>query len=918
MLAAVAKGIETIPPIEFQRETLPNGLRVIYAPMRNAPVVHVQVLYHVGSKDEHPERQGFAHVFEHMMFRGSAHVASEQHMKLINGVGGNSNASTYVDWTRYVNTVPSNHTEMALWLEADRMASFRVNEEVFVTERNVVAEEWRLRTANPPYGTMWQDFSKTAYRDHHYRWTTIGDMDQLARSTTAELQQFFNTYYVPNNAVLVVAGDFDVAAARQWVQQYFAWIPKGPDVKRVSPGEPPISEKRKLVEYKTNIPLARVMMGFRTSDYRNDDKYALDLLGTILGSGRSSRLYTALVGSAEPMCVSASAGSQQFEDLGQFMVVMNLLPGKDPDAAEKVVLDLVAAVQQDGVSEDELAKAKLSARLDAINGRRTAQGVAGAIADAELFGGDANLVNAEVAKYDAVTLADIQRVAKEYLQPSRLSVVQYRPGQPPAADATRGTPAEQVAAAQAASAVVAANEQPMPEPRVTEFPDAYPRTPPMSREVLKATYNKGTEKTIGGVQVITIRDERLPLISWNLAIRGGSHAEPVGKEGVASLAAQMLTRGVSGLSQAELAADLESRGISINVSDGGDVTSISGTSTVDQFEHAMMRVRQVLREPTFPEDEFAKLKRQASSGLMQSLTSPATVAQRELTGQLFGTSPLGRQTTPQSLQSITLEDVKQWYQQVYRPEAAVLVFAGSIDEAAGAEAAGKLLEGWSAAAPPKAEYDLPAPASGRTIVLVDNPTAQQATIRVGIRSYDIRSDEKFAGSVATQVLSNGIDSRLNRYLRAEKGLTYGASGRFAPTRQAGSFSVSIDTRSETAGEAVQGIFKVLERMRSEPISDAELAEAQQRIAGSMVMDTQTVDQQAGRRVDGILNGYPIDYYEQLPAKVAAVTAADVQRVMTTHARDDRMTIVVVAPAEQVKSQLEAFGTVTVLPMPLKR
>src|SRR5215213_4611933 len=204
--------------IEFTEETLDNGLHVIYAPLHQAPVVHVRVLYHVGSRDERPDRQGFAHMFEHMMFRGSAHVAPEEHMKRIGTVGGISNAFTSFDQTVYVNTVPAQYLDMALWLEADRMASFKVSDQIFQTERKVVAEEWRIRQ-NRPYGSMFEDFLKNAFTKHSYRWTPIGDMDQLRQATSNELQEFFNTYYLPNNATLVIAGDIDVEQAKPLVRQ---------------------------------------------------------------------------------------------------------------------------------------------------------------------------------------------------------------------------------------------------------------------------------------------------------------------------------------------------------------------------------------------------------------------------------------------------------------------------------------------------------------------------------------------------------------------------------------------------------------------------------------------------------------------------------------------------------------------------
>src|SRR3954468_13417065 len=246
-------------PAEYVQETLDNGLRVIYAPLHQAPVVHVRVLYHVGSRDERPDRQGFAHMFEHMMFRGSAHVKPEEHMKLIGVVGGNSNAFTSFDQTTYVNTIPSNQLDLALYLEADRMASFKVNENIYKTERKVVAEEWRIRQ-NRPYGTQFEDFLKNQFTTHSYRWTPIGNMDHLKAAEVAELQDFFNTYYLPNNAILVVAGDIDVAKTKELVKKYYAWIPQGREPKRNIAKEPEQTEPRNAtVDYR--VPLPAVMVG---------------------------------------------------------------------------------------------------------------------------------------------------------------------------------------------------------------------------------------------------------------------------------------------------------------------------------------------------------------------------------------------------------------------------------------------------------------------------------------------------------------------------------------------------------------------------------------------------------------------------------------------------------------------------------
>src|SRR4051794_20222038 len=382
--ATAAKPTATIEKVTFEKETLPNGLDVIYAPLKTAPVVHVRVLYHVGSRDERPDRQGFAHMFEHMMFRGSAHVPPEQHMKLIGVVGGESNAFTSFDQTTYVNTLPSNNVEMALYLEADRMASFKVSDTIFQTERKVVSEEWRMRTANPPLGTLYQDFLKTAFKSHSYRWTPIGDMDQLRQAKSAELQEFFNRYYVPNNACLIVAGDIDVPQTKQWVQKYYGWIPKGPDVAREIPTEPEQAEARSMVVYKPNVPLATLLMGFKGPDYKSDDHYALNLLGDILSGGRTGWLDRQFVYSKNPVCLGVGASDMRLEDASMFVVNATVQQGKDVDQVEKDLLAAVYEVIDKGVTAEELEKVKTQNREGIIRNRQTCTQIATELGDQEV------------------------------------------------------------------------------------------------------------------------------------------------------------------------------------------------------------------------------------------------------------------------------------------------------------------------------------------------------------------------------------------------------------------------------------------------------------------------------------------------------------------------------------------------------
>jgi len=416
-------------------------------------------------------------------------------------------------------------------------------------------------------------------------------------------------------------------------------------------------------------------------------------------------------------------------------------------------------------------------------------------------------------------------------------------------------------------------------------------------------------------------DHRLPLVSWNLTVRRGSHLDPAGKEGLAALTDETVRRGCAGLNFEQLNEDLESRAITFEVTDGGDVTKVVGSCGTDQLEHGLLRTKQVLFSPTFPQEEFDRQKEQLVNALALSQENPSTVAEHDMSAALFGTSPLGVTPTPQSVSTVTLEDVKKFYASQYTRDGAILVLAGDVTVERGRELAGDLLSAWpkeqtSSASGPA--YTFPEVPSTRHIELVDRPGARGASVRIGIRAYNIHNDEKFAGSLASQILSAGIESRLNKYVRAEKGLSYGVHGVFAPGRYSGSFVAGTECAVENCAASVEAIFKVLNDMRRENVTPEELSTAKTRVAGSMVMGMQTIQQQASLRVEALLNGYPIDYYDTYPAHVGAVTADQVREVMHKYVNDGQMTIVVVSPGDETRQQLQTLGDVQVVPMPSRR
>jgi zinc protease len=529
-------------------------------------------------------------------------------------------------------------------------------------------------------------------------------------------------------------------------------------------------------------------------------------------------------------------------------------------------------------------------------------------------------VNTDLDKLEAVTAADVQAVAAKYLQPQLVTTVTVEPD--PLGTRTRR--AAVPAALSKKGADVAPSTQPI-KPRDVTFPPGYPQTPPLPPASSTAHFEKGQETTVNGVRVIVLSDHRLPLVNWTLCMRRGSDSDPKGKDGLADLTAEMLTHGAGKLSYEQLSDELADHGIMLAVSPSGDNTRLSGSCTTDELDRGFARSRDVLLSPNFPAVEFETVKSGTVADVTQGLASPAAAGRRELDELLYGDTPLGRSATPATVSAVTLDDVKQCYATYYHPDGAVLTISGDVTFDRGVELAKGLTAGWQPKEMPAVSYDLPA-AGPKRIILIDNPDASAgagAIVQLGVRAYDLHDDaHKYAGSLANTLLSSGIESRLMEYVRAQKGYVYGITGAFAPTRHGGAFEVNAPTRPPVAGDCVTATLKVLDDLKDpagdNPLTEAQLADAKRRVSGSMVMSMQTVAAQAGMRLDGILNGYPADYYDDYPQHLNGVTVDQVRDVMRQFVKDDAMAVVVVAPASIVKEQLEKFGPVTVLPMPLAR
>ena len=413
-------------PLVYEEHQLSNGMSIITHEDHSTPVVNAQLWYHVGAKNEVEGRTGFAHLFEHLMFQGSANVAPGEHDALINGVGGIMNAYTSDDVTVYWETVPSNYLERVLWLEADRMGSLDVSEENFSSEREVVKEERRVRVESPPYGDLFETLYAAAFDVHPYSHTPIGSMEDLDNATIDDVREFYETYYAPSNAYLVLAGDFNTGQAMTWIEQYFGGIssPQAP-VERVSVREPAHEAERRIAREKA-VPLPAYVAGYYVPEDGHPDSYPLVIASSILAEGRSSRVYTSLVYDSQ-LALQADSGASFREHPNLFFAILIMNQGASIEEGEARLNAEFQRMMDAPVTEEELEKARNQMRASYIIGRQSVEDKAGALGHAAVIHQDTASANDELELFLDVTAEDIMRVSRRYLNPENRTVLTVVP-----------------------------------------------------------------------------------------------------------------------------------------------------------------------------------------------------------------------------------------------------------------------------------------------------------------------------------------------------------------------------------------------------------------------------------------------------------------------------------------------------------
>ena len=882
-------------PLDFTERTLANGLKVYAIHDTGTSNVAVQVWYDVGSKDDPAGRSGFAHMFEHLMFKATRNLVSEQMDRLTEDVGGYNNASTNDDYTNYYEVVPANHLQRLLFAEADRMASLVVEPKSFASERDVVKEELRLRTLAQPYGKLFSIyFPEISYTTHPYARPGIGSLENLESATIDDVRAFHATYYRPDNAILVVSGNFDPKQLDAWVDQYFAGIKK-PDrpIPRVTVTEPERTKATHVTVYEQNTPLPAVMISYPVPPDSNADMPALTVLNAVLSQGESSRLYETLV-YRDQLAQSAETYLDTKQGPGNLAVFAILAQGKTADAGEAALRREVARLRNAPVTAPELSEAKNEILTGVLRGRETAEGKASALAASVIINGDPRASDRQIAEIAKVTAADLQRVAKKYLRDERSAAIHYLPAE----SAPAGAKGDTVTIA--STVRVAPLVTPADVAIVTPAPDDQRVAPPVAGTPIAAAIPSPQEVTLAnGLRVIVVEKHDLPLITATLVATGGGAADPADRAGVGSLTADLLTKGTKTRSATQIAAQIEALGGSIGSDASWDGSSISVTVKSDQAAPALTILADVAQNPAFADEEIERARTQAIDGVTVTIKDPAQLAGLVAGRAVFGNQPYGHALsgTPESLKAIKASDIRYAYGRTWQPKQATLILVGDITLAAAKALAEKDFAGWKPGAAQAAAAPAAQPSPEPRVIVVDMPGAGQAGVVVARPGIARRDPSFYPASVANTVLGGGFSSRLNQEIRIKRGLAYGAGSSLTARREPGSISARTQTKNPTAPETVAIMVAEMKRLGTEPVPANELEPRKATLIGGFGRGVETTDGIADVLGDYVVQDVPLSELKAFTTRVSAVDPAAVQAAAATLLDPSKASIIVVGDSK---------------------
>jgi zinc protease len=879
-IAAAGARAQEIPDIPFTRYTLKNGLTLVVHEDRKAPIVAVNVWYHVGSKNEKPGRTGFAHLFEHLMFNGSEHF-NDDYFKVLERLGATDlNGTTSEDRTNYFQNVPVSALDTVLWMESDRMGHLlgAIDQAKLDEQRGVVQNEKR-QGENEPYGRVEEVMTPSIWpKGHPYSWTVIGSMEDLNAASLDDVKEWFRTYYGPNNATLVVAGDVSAPDVKARVERFFGDIPPGPPLdKHEAWVARRTGEQRQ--EMQDRVPQARVHLVWNTAQWGTQDNELLGYVSQVLSSGKTSRLYKRLV--YDDQSATSVMAFQGTSEIGStFTIQASVRPGGDAAAVEKAVKEELARLLEKGPTQDEIERARTARLAGFIRGVERIGGFGGksdVLAENQVYAGDAGYYRTRLAWVKGATPAQVHEVARRWLSDG-VYVLTVKPFP------------------EASAAAAGADRSKRPEPG----------TPP---DAPFPTFQRATLSN--GVKLIVAPRTTIPVVTLDLYVDAGYASDLGGRAGTAKLASNMLDEGTTTRTSLQISDELQRLGAFLSTGSNVDQTTVSLNALKSNLDASLAVFADVVQNPSFPQADFDRLKKQQLASVEQELAQPFGIAMRVIPGLIYGKghaygNPLTGSGTSGSVRQIERDDVVRWHGNWFKPGGATIVAVGDTTLAELQPKLEKLLAGWKKGKGPGKKIGAPPPVAPG-LYLIDKPGSIQSLVLMGTVAPPRKRGEDLPQEVMNTILGGAFVSRVNMNLREDKHWSYGARtmllGTSGPRPYLGYAPVQSDKTKESLAEFV----KELKGIRGEkPITADELSMAISSITLSMPGEWETGRAVAGSIAEIVRYDLGDDYFKGYAERVRKVTAKDATQA--AQLLDPARTVwVVVGDRAKVEAGLKELG-----------
>lgn len=868
--------------IPFTKHVLKNGLTLVVHEDHKAPIVAVNVWYHVGSKNEKEGKTGFAHLFEHLMFNGSENF-NEDYFQALERVGATDlNGTTNEDRTNYFQNVPKNALDLALWMESDRMGHLlgAITQEKLDEQRGVVQNEKR-QGQNQPYSIAWELMTHATYpKGHPYSWEVVGSMEDLNAASLDDVHEWFKKYYGAANAVLVVAGDVDTKDVIQKAEKYFGDIPSGPPVAKYDVWVAKMSgTKRQTAQ--DRVPQARLYKVWNVPQTGSREEALLGLAANILSSGKTSRLYKKLVYEKQ-IATSASAYSWSNEIGGQFVIDAMAAPGKDLAEVEKLVDEELNKFLKDGPTQKELDRVKTQFFAGYVRGLERIGGFGGKsdrLAQSEVYGGSPDSYKNYIKFVEEATIADIKKVANEWLSDG-VYILEIHP-----------FPQYSVTTSDADRTKL---------PDIGETPDAsFPK------------FEKA--KLSNGLNVVLANRKTIPVVSFSLMIDAGYSADQFAIPGTASLTANMLDEGTKKMDALQISEELQLLGAYVGSSASLDYNYLTLNSLKSNLDKSLALWTEILLTPSFPQDELDRLKKQQIAGIKREKVQPTTMAYRVLPKLYFGEGhayslPLTGSGYEETVEKISRDDLTKYHQTWYKPNNATLVVVGDVTMNELLPKLEKALKDWKSGDVPKKNITNVEVKNNKTLYLLDKPAAEQSTILAGHLVVPKSDPDDLAIEMMNDILGGVFTSRINMNLREDKHWSYGSGSFIFNTKSQRPYIIYGLVQTDKTKESILEIQKeIKEYLATRPATDEELDKIKKNNVLSLSGQWETMGAVSGSLQQLINYGYPDNYFETYSDKVKNINLTQIHSAAKKTIYPEKVIWVVVGDKSKIEAGLKDLG-----------